>query len=251
MYWLYDLADTAGIILWYRVPILGGTVVALVRMVVQLIFVGIYLHVIFEINSPYLTAAWLLVMICVADLSIARGCGLMIRRFTLPLFASLLIGTAVPLLFFVGLILARDNLMDAQYAIPIGGMILGNCLRADIVGLASFYNGIRSKERAFLYSLAQGARLTEATRPFVRTAFESALKPTIASMATIGLVALPGMMTGVILGGVDPSTAVRYQIAIMIAIFSGTTITLLLAVRLTLGSSFTPYGVLDKEIFSM
>ena len=139
--------------------------------------------------------------------------------------------------------------MDAQYAIPIGGMILGNCLRADIVGVRTFYNSIRSSEKSYHNSLAQGALLHEAVRPFITEACQSALAPAVATMATIGLVSLPGMMTGVILGGADPMTAIKYQIAIMIAIFSGTAITVTLAIRLSMKSAFTPYGLLDPEIF--
>lgn len=243
------LALPLGILLWYRIPLLGRTALALVRMTIQLVFVGVYLHVIFEYNNVWLTAAWLLVMIGVADGSIARGCGLRLRRFALPLFAALLAGTAAPLLFFVGLILSRPNLMDAQYAIPIGGMILGNCLRADIVGMRTFYESIRTGEKAFLHALSQGATLHEAVRPFLRSAFLAAMTPTVATMATIGLVALPGMMTGVILGGADPVIAIKYQIAIMIAIFSGTALTLVVAIYATMRSSFTAYGTLDKAIF--
>ncbi len=243
------LAFPLGILLWYRIPLLGKAALALVRMTVQLVFVGLYLHVIFEFNNAWLTAAWLLVMISVADASIIRGCGLRLGRFALPLFAALLAGTAVPLLFFVGLILSRPNLLDAQYAIPIGGMILGNCLRADIVGMRTFYESIRTSERAFLHALSQGATLHEAARPFLRSAFLSALTPTVATMATIGLVSLPGMMTGVILGGADPVIAIKYQIAIMIAIFSGTAITLVVAIRATMRTSFTAYGILDKTVF--
>lgn len=243
------LAFPLGILLWYRVPMLGKTAMAVVRMTVQLVFVGVYLHVIFEFNNAWLNAAWLLVMIGVADASIVRGCGLRLNRFALPLFGALLAGTAAPLLFFVGLILSRPNLLDAQYAIPIGGMILGNCLRADIVGIKSFYESIHTSEKAFLHALSQGATLHEAVRPFLRSAFLAAMTPTVATMATIGLVALPGMMTGVILGGADPVIAIKYQIAIMIAIFSGTAITLVVAIYATMRSSFTAYGTLDKAIF--
>ena len=77
----------------------------------------------------------------------------------------------------------------------------------------------------------------------------AALAPTVASMATIGLVSLPGMMTGVILGGASPATAIKYQIAIMISIFSGTAITLAVGLWLTAKTSFTPSGVLDRTIF--
>ena len=238
-----------GIMLWYRVPLLGATAVALVRMTVQLIFVGLYLQFIFKLNIFWLSGAWLLVMIAVADVSIVRSCSLRLSRIAWPLFGALLAGTAVPLVLFVGLILRRDNLLDAQYAIPIGGMILGNCLRADIVGVRTFYDGIRKGEKAFLQSLAQGATLSEATRPHVRLACRAALAPTVATMTTIGLVSLPGMMTGVILGGASPAIAIKYQIAIMISIFSGTSITLALGLYLTAKTSFTPYGPLDRAIF--
>ena len=237
------------ILLWYRIPIVGDTLWAIVRMTVQLLFVGLYLQVVFSLNNFWLNGAWLLIMIGVADTSITRGCGLRLSRFAGPLFLALLLGTAVPLFFFVGPILARPHLLDAQYAIPIGGMILGNCLRADIIGVSNFYRSVRKSEKAFLQALAQGARFSEATRPFLRDAVQAALAPTVATMATIGLVSLPGMMTGVILGGADPMTAIKYQIAIMIAIFSGTAITVALAIWLTMKSSFTAYGVLDCRIF--
>ncbi|MDP6560875.1 MAG: ABC transporter permease [Candidatus Binatia bacterium] len=237
------------IMLWTRVPMIGDTAVAVARMTVQLLFVGLYLQVVFSLNNICLNGAWLAIMIAVADVSITRGCGLRLSRFTGPLFVALLMGTAVPLLFFVGPILDRPHLLDAQYAIPIGGMILGNCLRADIIGVSNFYRNIDKGEKEFLNALAQGARLAEATRPFLRDAGRAALAPTVASMATIGLVSLPGMMTGVILGGANPMTAIKYQIAIMIAILSGTAITVALAIWLTMKSSFTPYGVLDRDIF--
>ncbi|HUW62988.1 MAG TPA: ABC transporter permease [Candidatus Bathyarchaeia archaeon] len=237
------------IILWYRVPMLGETVQSVVRMTVQLVFVGLYLEVVFRLDWWWLNALWLLVMIAVADVSVVRGAGLRIRRFAAPLFVALLAGAAVPLLFFMGVILRRPFPLEAQFAIPIGGMILGNCLRADIIGIRSFYEAIRHNEKAFLHALAQGARLGEATRPYMRNAAHAALGPAVATMATIGIVALPGMMTGVILAGADPLTAIKYQIAIMIAIFSGTALTVALAIRLTMRRSFTAYGTLDADIF--
>lgn len=243
------LAFPFAIMLWYRIPMIGETVTSLVRMTVQLIFVGLYLQVIFKLNILWLNAAWLVVMVAVADVSIVRSCTLRLRQIALPLFVALLAGTAAPLLLFTGLILRRPNLLDAQYAIPIGGMILGNCLRADIVGIRTFYESIRTAEKAFLQSLADGASLHEAIRPYVRKASQAALAPTVATMATIGLVSLPGMMTGVILGGASPAIAIKYQIAIMISIFSGTAITLALGIRLTSKTSFTTYGVLNPTVF--
>ena len=238
-----------GIMLWYRLGITGRTAVAVLRMTVQLLFVGFYLQVLFEWNNPWMNVGWVMVMILVADVSITRSCGLSLKRFVVPLFGALLVGTAIPLLIFVGMLLTESKMFDAQYLIPIGGMILGNCLRADVVGLSRFYSALRDKEKVYLQSLADGASLHEALRPFVASACRASLEPTIATIGTIGLVSLPGMMTGVILGGAEPTTAIKYQIAIMIAIFTGTSITVVLAVWLTVISSFNAFGVLDKGVF--
>lgn len=237
------------ILLHLGVPMLRDTGIAVVRMTVQLLFVGVYLDVVFRLNHAGLNLLWLVVMIGVADGAILRGCRLSLPRFAGPLFLALLAGTALPLVVFVGPILRRPGLLDAQYAIPIGGMILGNCLRADIIGLRGFYEAIRREEKLHHLRLAQGARLAEAIRPYMQDAIQQALAPTVASMATIGLVALPGMMTGVILGGADPLTAIQYQIAIMIAIFTGTAMTVYLALAWTRHRSFDAYGLLDRCIF--
>ncbi|MBN1124615.1 MAG: ABC transporter permease [Sedimentisphaerales bacterium] len=237
------------LLLWYRIPIVGRTGLAVIRMTIQLLFVGLYLQVVFQQNSIWLNLAWLLIMILVADLSIIHGCEFRLRIFLFPLFFALIAGTSIPLVVFVGLVLKDASMTDAQYVIPIGGMILGNCLRADIIGVRGFYESIRKSEKAYLHTLAQGATQSEAIRPFIAQAYQSALAPTIATMSTIGLVSLPGMMTGVILGGAAPWTAIRYQIAIMLSIFSGTAITIILGIWLTTRSGFNVYGVLNRSLF--
>lgn len=238
-----------GIVYWYRAPLMGQILTSVTRMTLQLIFVGLYLQVVFRLNHGWLNAAWLLVMITVADLSILKGAQLKMGRLTLGLFAALLIGTAVPLVIFVGVILRRPEILDARYVIPIGGMILGNCLRADIVGIRSFYQSIRSGQKAYELALSQGATVAEATRPYLRDSLYQALTPTVAMMANVGIVSLPGMMTGVILGGNDPLTAIGYQIAIMLSIFTGTSITVFLAIEFSLRKAFTPYGILKLDMF--
>lgn len=237
------------IILWLRLPILGQTLKAVVRMTLQLLFVGFYLQVVFDLNNPWLTGAWVLIMVAIADASIARGCNLNFSKLAGGLFLALLAGTMIPLLFFMFVILDPQTPMGAQYVIPICGMILGNCLRADIIGINSFYTSLKSNEKVYQLALAQGACKKEALRPFIQEASQAALAPTVATIATIGLVSLPGMMTGVILGGGDPMTAIKYQIVIMIAIFAGTAITVILAILLTARGNFDSYGMLDKSLF--
>lgn len=235
------------ILLHQRVPIVRETGMAIVRMTVQLLLVGFYLQVVFQWNHPGVNLAWLVVMVLVADGSIVRGCGLRARTFAVPVFFAVLVGTLIPLLFFIGVILNHSNLLEAQFLIPIGGMVLGNCLRADIVGLRDFYDSVIRHEKAYHQSLAEGAQRSEALHPYLRDAIRSALLPTVATIATVGLVFLPGMMTGVILGGADPMTAIKVQIAIMIIIFSGTALTVYLALLWSIRGSFNGYGLLDRD----
>ena len=237
------------ILLWAKVPLVGRMLTGGVRMTVQLLLVGFYLQVVFDLNNPWLNGAWVLVMIGVADISIIRGAGLRIRRLALPLFISLLVGIAVPLLYFLAVILRLPDLLEARFVIPIGGMILGNCLRANIIGVRSFYQSIRQSEKAFCQQLADGATLAEATKPHLQHTLQEALAPTLGTMATIGVVSLPGMMTGAILGGLDPMAAIKYQIAIMIAIFTGTSITILLGILSTRRVAFDDFGMLKRDIF--
>ncbi len=244
------LAIPLGIMLWLRMPMMGQTLVAVLRMTVQLLFVGFYLQFIFDLNSLWLTGAWVVIMIGVADVSIVNGCRLRFRRLGLGLFIALLAGTVVPLLVFALVVLRGPSALDAQYLIPISGMILGNCLRADIIGIRTFYEALKKEEKTYLLSLSQGANLREALLPFVRDACQAALAPTVATISTVGLVSLPGMMTGVILGGGNPMTAIKYQIAIMIAIFAGTALTVILAIRLTAFRNITAAGTLDPAVFS-
>jgi putative ABC transport system permease protein len=243
------LAIPFGVILWARLPMFGQATLSIVRMSVQLLFVGVYLQVVFGLNNPWLNLLWVVVMVAVADGAVLKGCGLRVRKLAMPLFWALAAGTAIPLFYFVAMILQRPNLLDDRYVIPIGGMILGNCLRADIVGIRTFFQSIRNGEKGYQQRLAEGATLPEATRPYLVAALHEAFAPTIATTATMGLVSLPGMMTGVILGGAEPMTAILYQIAIMIAIFTGTAITVLLGIELCRKSGFTRWGTLNPDIF--
>lgn len=235
-------------ILYYRVRLMRRLTISALRLTIQLLLVGLYLQFVFQLNAWWLNLLWLLVMLVAADISLVNSSRLTLKRFLFPIFVSLTLGTLVPLFYFIAVILKLPNIMDARYFIPIAGMIMGNSLRADIIGLSTFYRSLHEQEKNYLYSLAQGATLREAVRPFLQKAYFASLAPTIATMATIGIVSLPGMMTGIILGGTDPFVAIKYQITIMMAIFSGTALAVILGILLTLRIGFSKLGVLDPLI---
>jgi len=109
-----------------------------------------------------------------------------------------------------------------QYAIPLAGMILGNTLNGISLGLNRFGEELTAHRDRVETLLALGATRWEAAREPIRQAIRTGMIPIINSMMVVGLVSLPGMMTGQLMAGVDPLDAVKYQIVIMFFIASGT-----------------------------
>ena len=222
---------------------------SIIRMCIQLSFVGVYLKFLFKFNSPVLNTIYLLIMISIACQSILKSSNLKARKLFIPIFFSLLIPFAIMLFFFNAVVVRIDNLFEAKYLIPIGGMLLGNCLRSIIIGLNNFYSGIQKDEKVYLYSISIFNNRIQALKPYFKESFLAAITPTIASMATIGLVSLPGMMTGQILGGSIPIVAIKYQIAIMFSIFYTEYFCTILSVLFSLKVGFNELDVLNQDIF--
>jgi putative ABC transport system permease protein len=243
------LAIPLAIFILLKVKLVKTLVWSAVRMSVQLLLVGLFLVYIFEWNNSLLTAAWLLVMVVFAAFSVVGSTGMKYRRYTWIVFLSFLLSASLVLLYFNGLVIGLDNLLEARYAIAIIGMLLGNSLGGVIVGMGDFYKSVGRDEKRYQYRLALGATRFEALAAYLRGGIVIALKPALANMATMGLVFLPGMMTGQILSGEPPLLAVRYQIAIVIAIFVCVALTVTLSLLLTLGVSFDAYGNLKRDIF--
>ena len=147
------------------------------------------------------------------------------------------------------MLLALDNVFSAQYLIVIGGMLLGNALKGIVIGISAFYQQVDQQRQQYQYHLAAGASQWEAIIPFFRHSLKAALNPSIASMATLGVVFLPGMMTGQIIGGSTPDTAIRYQLAIMVVVFVCIALSVGLAIGFSLKRSFDGYGNLRAGVF--
>lgn len=214
--------------------------IAVVRMIIQLSLVGLYLQYIFELNNWLLNVGYLALMMFVATLSISKASNLNGRMVYLPIYISLLIPDFLMVLFFNFFVIGLTNVFDARYLITIGGMLLGNGLNGDIIGLNTYYKGIAANRSSVNYDLALGATRFQATKGYFKDAIVASIRPTVASMATIGLVSLPGMMTGQILGGSVPRQAIMYQIAIMLAIFTTSYVNIFMSIVLSQNLMFTP-----------
>lgn len=238
------------IVAYFKINMAKNLLVSAARMSVQLFLIGFFLEYLFRYNLWYVNLLWLIFMISAAMVSVLKNAGLKLAVFARPVFLAFLIANVSIVLYFNYFVANLNQVLDAKFVIAIGGMILGNSLRANVVGLGDFYQDLRRNEPLYLYRLSLGASKFEALFPFAQKSFKAAINPTIATMATMGIVSLPGMMTGQILGGSVPLTAIKYQIAIMIAILASTMMSILLGIAFTSGKSIDKWGMLKKNIFT-
>lgn len=220
-----------------------------VRTFVQLTLIGYVLNFVFDINNLALIIMILLLMCGVAaktavnrTLSVGRFPGVL--GFVSLLASTFLVGTIV-----VALIIAPKPWYTARIVIPIFGMILGNSMNGISLALDRLVSEVRARVSEVESLLSFGATPWEAVRDCVKVALRAGMTPTINSLMVVGLVSLPGMMTGQILGGVDPQQAVRYQIVVMLMITAAVAIGCLLLVMMYYKKLFTVEDAVANSIY--
>ncbi|MEG0591433.1 MAG: ABC transporter permease [Lachnospiraceae bacterium] len=192
-------------------------VIASIRMTVQLTLAGLILTYIFKNPHPLFTLAYLGVMIVFSiHRVLSKNKGLN-HHFKIAIGVSLALSGLSIIAFFVCIVVG-ESIFNPQYTITIGGMVIGNAMTGTTLGVKTFRESFSGQSDKIHALLNIGVSPQKILLPFVNQALETALLPTLNSMLGMGIVALPGMMTGQILSGTLPTTAILYQIAIMIAI---------------------------------
>jgi len=173
--------------------------VASIRMIIQLITIGYLLVFIFKSNDLKVGIFIVLFMIVVASWITLRNTSDKTFNHYFQILLSVAIAGLINLILIIGFVLELENLYEPRYVIPLAGMIFANTMNALSLAVERF-------EKEIERSSFEEAR---------QIAFKACMIPQINSLLAVGLVALPGMMTGQILSGIDPLIAVRYQIMIM------------------------------------
>lgn len=219
--------------------------IAATRMTVQLTAMGYVLMFVFQNAHWWLTLLLLAVMLSFAVYNAIKRVRLSLSPALKRLIAlSMLAGYLVTAAVFLFAVLRVEPWFDPQYCIPISGMIVGNAMTGVALGANKLCSGMREGRERIENSLMLGATPATAAREVVNDAFDSAILPTMNNMLTMGIVSLPGMMTGQILSGTFPITAIQYQIGIMLAILGCTALTVVLFVTLGYKTFFTKYAAL-------
>jgi putative ABC transport system permease protein len=212
---------------------------AVARMILQLLLTGYVLAAVFRLESPWAVAPVLLLMVAVAARAAvkrpARGYDGVRGRG----FGTLLLTGSATLLVATQLVIGVSPWYDPQYLIPLLGMILGNSLTGISLCLDSLLETLDLRRAEVEMELAHGATAWEAARGPLAEAVRRGLIPTINSMTVMGIVFLPGMMTGQILADVDPLVAVKYQIMIMFSIAGAVAMGSMLMALLTFRALFS------------
>jgi len=231
------------LIFWYyRIKLNKDLFISVIRMIGQLFLVAVYLEWIFEKNNAWINSLWVLIMVLIGSATVVKRVGISWKHFLLPFILAGFVSMVIIDGFFLGLVIKPEYFFDARYFVPITGMILGNSLNHNIVGLTAWFDGLSKQKELYYFLLTNGGSKRQAMRPFIQEALVKGLNPLLATMSVIGLISLPGMMTGQILGGASPVVAIKYQVMIMIAIFVGCTLTLVLSILLSKNKLFDDFG---------
>ena len=154
----------------------GDSLRAIARMAIQLTLAGIFLTLLFEVNNPVFNLLWLLVMITVGAFEAVRRHGFALGLLFWPTFAAFAL-TVSAILFYLNIFVIQLGalLFDAQFMIPIAGMLLGNALSSHIIGVGKYFSDLMRNEGRYLAHLSFGASKKEALLPYMQQGLTTAL----------------------------------------------------------------------------
>jgi len=226
----------------------GEILLASVRMTIQLVIVGFVLTYIFQNPNPYIILGILVLMEGFAIFNIfGRVQRKISKNLKMVIAFSMITGTVISILYFILIVVNLEPWFKPQYFIPLSGMLIGNSMTGISLGVEGLVNGIKDNKELIENALMLGADPAEASKEISNRAFYNAILPTLNSMLGMGIVFLPGMMTGQMLAGATPITAIKYQIAIMMGILGSVTLTVYLLVTFGAKSFFNERAQIKIE----
>ena len=214
--------------------------VGTIRTFVQLFILGYVLKFIFQLNSVWPVLFVFLFMIFFATRIIRSRIKEKQVAFFWPMLLSLTVSYALCAVLITGVVVGAKPWWKPQYFIPLSGMLIGNSMNAVAISLDRLLGDLKGRRQEVEMLLCMGADYREAAERMVHNAMRAGMIPAINSMMAVGVVFIPGMMTGQILAGADPLMAIRYQIVIMVMIVGATAMLSFLGVRIVCRLCFGP-----------
>ncbi|KAK3006706.1 hypothetical protein RJ639_017803 [Escallonia herrerae] len=224
----------------------GEMVYSILRAFVQLSVIGFVLQFIFnQQNSGWILLAYLF-MVSVASYTAGQRAK-HVPRGKYVAGASILAGTAVTMLL---LVLLKVFPFTPRYIIPVAGMMVGNAMTVTGVTMKRLRDDIKIQMGLVETALALGATPRQATLQQVKRALVISLSPVLDNAKTVGLISLPGAMTGLIMGGASPLEAIQLQIVVMNMLIGASTVSSIMSTYLCWPAFFTKAYQLETKVFT-
>lgn len=240
------MAIAIGLSAWQKLGLEWQLLIATIRTIVQLIFIGYVLSIVFAAKQPWLVIAILAVMLTVASLVARNRISKKIPRLLPLVWGSILTSTVLSISYTNLLVIQPETWYEPQYLIPLVGIVLGNAMNAAAIAGERLVSTINSSPVEIETFLSLGATPQQAVAQYRKDAVRAALIPTLNSMMVIGIVTLPGILTGQLLTGVNPLDAVAYQMLIMFLLAFANLVTSLLVTYSLCRQFFNQYSQLQK-----
>ncbi|MBT4993422.1 MAG: iron export ABC transporter permease subunit FetB [Candidatus Marinimicrobia bacterium] len=245
---LFFIAFSLFLIKKWKLGLENTLLIGSLRTFVQLTLMGYVLTWFFDQQHWAFMLMLLLIMILIASYEGTRRQKNSIPHFFPAMLVALLSSAIIILGTILLFILDVKPWYSPYAAIPIGGMIIGNGLNSTALTANRFVGELKHREKEIETLLALGATPKLAVFDAMKASIHAALIPNINAMMTVGLVQLPGVMTGQILAGIDPIIAVRYQIMIMYMWFTTATMANMIMLAIVYRQYFTSKMQLRREL---
>ncbi|WP_448561410.1 ABC transporter permease [Trichothermofontia sp.] len=209
------MAIAIGLSAWQQLEITSSLAMATARTTIQLLAVGYVLAIVFSLDSPWAVVGVTLVMLTISAI-VARN--RISKRFPrlLPLvWGSILISTVLTLGYVTLLVIRPPVWYEPQYLVPLAGMVLGNAMNSSAIAGERLLSTVKNSRVEIETHLSLGATPQQAIATYRRDAIKAGLIPITNAMMVVGMVTLPGIITGQLLSGINPFLASLYQMLIM------------------------------------
>jgi putative ABC transport system permease protein len=225
------MAIAIGLSAWEKIGLELNLALATGRTILQLLVLGYVFDFIFALNNAWAVLAILAVMLTITAIVARNRISQKIPHVLPWVWGSILVSTALTLLYTNFLIIQPERWYEPRYVIPLAGILLGNAMNAAAIAGERLVSTINASPLEIETHLSLGATPQQAVNQYRKDAIRAGLIPTLNQMIIIGMVALPGITTGQLLGGVNPLDAVSYEILIMFMIAFANLLTTLLVTK--------------------
>ena len=243
------LAVPAYAIFAYDRLIWQKSVVAVARMLVQLLVMGTCLWALYRFDSMWLNLLWLLLMVMATAFLLVSRARVRSNVLFMPACVAMFVSVLLVSAYLIGAVFRPEATWSARWFVPITGVLMAHILTTNIPSVRTYFDSLRQDNQPYLTSLGNGATRRQALAPYLTRALKSLTVPAIANLSVMGLFIMPMLLSGLLLGGMSPATAVFIFVALVLAGLAVSVLSLALTLWLADCRAFTRQGLLG-DIFT-